>query len=537
MATPEPRATLPPVKFDFDKYFPQKVETSYTAELFMYGLGIFIGAFAVFFTARRIFREKRSNLVIAARLMSYKVSLTIADLIILFVYAPTQFIWILTYHWYGGDLLCRLYKFVMTFGFHVTANMQVLIALDRLYITTRLNHVGNTRKNSHGRFGQNHNAYIILAYLLAFSCALPQLFVFQLYYMEEKHPQCSSIWIISRLVYYKDKVSMVVDEFYKATGEMPDLKLLTHENMDDLYKFCYKNNISVPAGIPKLEEEYYKLLFIEQVYNIFHLISICVIPYLIELLCYASILYLLKGAKKGQFLNFKDITRMKWVWCAIPRFFRHKPKYKESKKKGLMKIDIEIQKLPLTESSHDDDEATVTRSTILPEDTSARRSSLLISFDGRSTISDGPTVGLISTDSSNPSSTTSSNVSTERSTQTASPGLLLSVQTALHKYGRGSVAASAFQHRPSWMKSLNERRRASCPETVHNNAKPWMNTVAVARKRTRKKAFYMLTLNLIFWTPYCLLGIITAITVFEQYHHFQFVCALIVFNAITNIIL
>ncbi|VDM38225.1 unnamed protein product [Toxocara canis] len=73
--------------------------------------------------------------------MSFKISLTVADLIVLFVYAPTQIIWISTYNWYGGDLLCRTTKFINTFSLHLTANMQVLIAADRLYITAHLREV------------------------------------------------------------------------------------------------------------------------------------------------------------------------------------------------------------------------------------------------------------------------------------------------------------------------------------------------------------------------------------------------------------
>ena len=29
------------------------------------------------------------------------------------------------FQWHGGDALCRLYKFTVTFAFHLTNNMQV----------------------------------------------------------------------------------------------------------------------------------------------------------------------------------------------------------------------------------------------------------------------------------------------------------------------------------------------------------------------------------------------------------------------------
>lgn len=56
---------------------------------------------AVLYSKNAIFRflsNYRRHLIIAARLMSFKISLTIADLIVLFVYAPTQIIWISTYY-------------------------------------------------------------------------------------------------------------------------------------------------------------------------------------------------------------------------------------------------------------------------------------------------------------------------------------------------------------------------------------------------------------------------------------------------------
>lgn len=113
------------------------------------------------------FRTHRHDMVFAARLFEYKVSLTVADSLILFVYAPTQFIWLSTFwvrnkkwinkkcnlqmkcrgNWftdlqfYGGDCLCRLLKFLSTFGFHLTANIQVLVALDRLFLTAKMNRV------------------------------------------------------------------------------------------------------------------------------------------------------------------------------------------------------------------------------------------------------------------------------------------------------------------------------------------------------------------------------------------------------------
>ncbi|VDO30394.1 unnamed protein product [Onchocerca flexuosa] len=64
----------------------------------------------------------------------------------------------------------------------------------------------------------------------------------------------------------------------------------------------------------------------------------------------------------------------------------------------------------------------------------------------------------------------------------------------------------------------------------------WKNTVALARRKTRRKAFLMLTLNMIFWMPYCVMGILS--TVMEIDHAgYDFLNALVVFNAVSNLLL
>ncbi|VDM42928.1 unnamed protein product [Toxocara canis] len=64
----------------------------------------------------------------------------------------------------------------------------------------------------------------------------------------------------------------------------------------------------------------------------------------------------------------------------------------------------------------------------------------------------------------------------------------------------------------------------------------WKNTVALARRKTRRKAYLMLTLNMIFWTPYCVMGILSTIMIFDH-SAYNFVNALVVLNAVSNLFL
>uniref|UniRef100_A0A183CWP0 G_PROTEIN_RECEP_F1_2 domain-containing protein n=1 Tax=Gongylonema pulchrum TaxID=637853 RepID=A0A183CWP0_9BILA len=70
--------------------------------------------------------RKQRNQILLLRL-----HLNIADLLTMFIYTPTQIIWMSTFQWYGGDLLCRICKFFYTFSFYLNSFVIAAIAVDR----------------------------------------------------------------------------------------------------------------------------------------------------------------------------------------------------------------------------------------------------------------------------------------------------------------------------------------------------------------------------------------------------------------------
>ncbi|KAK5969848.1 hypothetical protein GCK32_020372, partial [Trichostrongylus colubriformis] len=62
-----------------------------------------------------------------------RINLNLADLCTLFVYVPKQIIWMLTYQWYGGELLCQVCSFFSTFSFYANAFVIACIAIDRVF--------------------------------------------------------------------------------------------------------------------------------------------------------------------------------------------------------------------------------------------------------------------------------------------------------------------------------------------------------------------------------------------------------------------
>uniref|UniRef100_A0A1I7WG79 G_PROTEIN_RECEP_F1_2 domain-containing protein n=1 Tax=Heterorhabditis bacteriophora TaxID=37862 RepID=A0A1I7WG79_HETBA len=209
--------------------------------------------------------------------------------------------------WYGGDCLCRIFKFLSTFGFHLTANMQVLVSMDRLFITAKMNKISrNSRRKSY-----NTRMMLAFAWIFALICAFPQLYVFREGFSADGpdgHPQCIAIWVQARMAYIEQKEHLIYYDHF--------IKLLYSNSSEVLYPNGTLR-IEKPKypllGVQELEDQNSRMLLLEQLYNGLHLSTICVIPYLLELFSYTCILYILKGARNGQFITLKDIFKNKRV--------------------------------------------------------------------------------------------------------------------------------------------------------------------------------------------------------------------------------
>ncbi|KAK6112427.1 7 transmembrane receptor (rhodopsin family) protein [Brugia pahangi] len=415
---------------------------SYAIESAIYALAMLLGLIVCCYTSRRFNSNYRRHIVLAARLVRFKISLTVADLIVLYVYAPTQIIWIITYNWYGGDFLCRMTKFINTFSLHLTANMQVLIAADRLYITTHLRQI---HQKSH--FATNQ--MIALAWILAITCALPQLFVFHVYILPDGKPQCVSVWTVMRFrEYVQQEVAQAHHLKYTAMGltTIGDDNITLAENFDDMIN-------------PLVDSSMLKVL--EHAYNALHLFSIYILPYSVELLCYALMLILMKQFHRDD--NDAKTRQERHFWFQrttnMPR-------------NSICKFSI--------------DNNPNTRNFLPHWDTNAETTDCnAININGES--------------------------NRKRIYRLSMPTLNL--------FNRQRNESLAIEE--------TKQRRSSVA---------WKNTVALARRKTRRKAFLMLTLNMIFWTPYCVMGILSTIMEFDH-SGYDFLNALVVLNAVSNLLL
>ncbi|CAI2357147.1 unnamed protein product [Caenorhabditis sp. 36 PRJEB53466] len=481
----------------------QRVELSfsYTLELWMYGIAFCVGLPAFIFTVARLARSRssRQHLVLAARLFSYKVSLSVADCIVLFIYAPTQFVWIHSYWWFGGDVGCRLFKFISTFGFHLTANMQVLVAADRLLITAKMNRVNrNIKKRQY-----NTRLSLAAAWILALMCAFPQLILFRQKTTPQGYPQCISIWTEHRVDFY-DKLELL-EQFAYMKHEL-DIKspLYFYENGTLKYP---KEDFPPEPGftLEELHTNNRNWLYLERLYNVLHLATICVMPYALELVCYTFILYILKGATKGRFVTLSDV--IKDFFCCCTRLRNHQS---PTVSNVTQESDNLMTRVP---------SKTKRAQNIAPEGDLERRRAASVDVPMRMKNSSSLTVVIDENGSA---------------TVATRPEIQPDPEQPPKPLGFFQRMRNAFMD--LFPNDTEEVRRQSAPASARSNTM-WVVTVDTARRNARWKAFIMLSLNLFFWAPYCILAITSSVIISQYLTNFQFVNALVTFNAVSNIIL
>lgn len=96
--------------------------------------------------------------------------LSIADLFVTFACITTESIWTYTVQWLGGNVLCKIMKYLQMFSLHVSTFILVLIGMDRYYAVR----YPMRRSNIQKRIGYG----IIFIWVLSGLFSIPQLVVF-----------------------------------------------------------------------------------------------------------------------------------------------------------------------------------------------------------------------------------------------------------------------------------------------------------------------------------------------------------------------
>ncbi|GMT26055.1 hypothetical protein PFISCL1PPCAC_17352, partial [Pristionchus fissidentatus] len=129
-----------------------------------------------------------------SRLDLLKQHLNYSDLLVIFLYVPSRSLWLLTYDWRGGNLLCKLVKFGQSLSFQASSNVIVCIALDRFLSIASPAHQIPTKAQRRTKL------MLAFAWILAMVISAPQLYVWSDYlaFPELGWSQCLQMWDIAR---------------------------------------------------------------------------------------------------------------------------------------------------------------------------------------------------------------------------------------------------------------------------------------------------------------------------------------------------
>ncbi|KHN78253.1 Gonadotropin-releasing hormone receptor [Toxocara canis] len=143
-----------------------------------------------FIRSTRLYRSDQRN---RSQILLLRIHLNIADLLTMFIYTPTQIIWMTTFQWYGGDVLCRVCKFFYTFSFYLNSFVIAGIAIDRVCSAYKI----NSLKAYESAYKRVHRT-LIAAYAGATLFSIPQLFIFRVFQPLEltEFRQCTPVWTI-----------------------------------------------------------------------------------------------------------------------------------------------------------------------------------------------------------------------------------------------------------------------------------------------------------------------------------------------------
>ncbi|KAL3984581.1 7 transmembrane receptor (rhodopsin family) protein [Acanthocheilonema viteae] len=179
--------------------------------------------------------RKQRNQILLLRL-----HLNIADLLTIFIYTPSQIIWMTTFQWYGCDTLCRICKFFHTFNFYLNSFVIAVIAVDRAQGAYRINNIEASKLAFRWV-----KCMLATSYIAAIIFSVPQIFIFRVYQPNEniEFRQCTPIWTIYA---YKYDIQM------RLTKTDQEKNLLT--------------------------ANFYQVLRLEKMYNITHLLLVFWIP-------------------------------------------------------------------------------------------------------------------------------------------------------------------------------------------------------------------------------------------------------------------
>ncbi|CAJ0591087.1 unnamed protein product [Cylicocyclus nassatus] len=243
---------------DSDRF---ELNTTESIEVLFYFLCFIIGAPLNLIALRRSLRAFSQHKA-KSPILLLRINLNLADLCTLLVYVPKQFIWLLTYQWYGGELLCRACSFFSTFSFYANSFVIACIAIDRVFGAYNMSSF-----NAHRRAYLRCRRLLVIGWLLACILSVPQAIIFRVFEPDRNFRLCTPLWM--PFLYEKSR-----ERDLPGTSE-------------------YAKNL--------IEQEIIDMQRLEKMYNIAHLLFVFWIPCIIVIISYLTVLLILQGHLKEEY--------------------------------------------------------------------------------------------------------------------------------------------------------------------------------------------------------------------------------------------
>uniref|UniRef100_A0A1I7XN21 G_PROTEIN_RECEP_F1_2 domain-containing protein n=1 Tax=Heterorhabditis bacteriophora TaxID=37862 RepID=A0A1I7XN21_HETBA len=169
---------------------------------------------------------------------------------VLGLYVPGLIVWLITYEWKGGPLLCKLMRYVDAFAFAISSNIMVCIALYRLYALRYPLWISAVGHNRVPRM-------LLAAWGIAAVTTLPQWFVWNEVDFGEI-TQCVTIWT--------EKINM--PQVISTSNNDSSQTIIRNMTDDDYWwmKFYGIQNVVITFYIPLVILIFCYLLILKDIY-------------------------------------------------------------------------------------------------------------------------------------------------------------------------------------------------------------------------------------------------------------------------------
>lgn len=258
-----------------EDYDDLKLGATDSIEVFIYFLCFVIGGPLNVISLRKSLRAFSQHKA-KSPILLLRINLNLADLCTLFVYVPKQIIWMLTFQWYGGGLLCQVCSFFSTFPFYANSFVIACIAIDRVFGAYNMSSI-----NAHRRAYLRCRRLLVIGWLAAFTLSLPQAVIFRVFkpYDNMDFRQCTPIW---------------TTHYYEKSNQLNSSTLSLAEKA-------------------KITQDLKDMQRLEKMYNINHLLFVFWIPCTIIIISYLTVLLILQGHLREEYHGLPPMSAVSQI--------------------------------------------------------------------------------------------------------------------------------------------------------------------------------------------------------------------------------